>query len=169
MKPRLLITQKNCVRPAGLDTKTRHRPVFSPQETPFALLYVKKKKKNELCLVLLLLCVKTYGVLLLPAVSTYDMYSLNPSCAKASRGLERLEKLMRGVDPDEDEGDMGGEDGAADTSASRVRHAETDPVNTRSEDAASKPAAERWCPEAGLVCCEWFHRRGVQRLRTPTN
>eukprot|EP00903_Cladosiphon_okamuranus_P008735 g8367.t1 len=31
--------------------------------------------------------------------------SLNPGCAKAAEGLERLEKLMRGVDPDEDDAD----------------------------------------------------------------
>ncbi|CAM9332755.1 unnamed protein product [Pylaiella littoralis] len=40
--------------------------------------------------------------------------SLNPNCDKASQGLERLEKLMRGVDPDEDDAEAG--DGVADTS-----------------------------------------------------
>eukprot|EP00904_Undaria_pinnatifida_P001371 jgi/Undpi1/11234/HiC_scaffold_30.g13532.m1 len=41
--------------------------------------------------------------------------SLNPTCAKAARGLERLEKLMRGVDPDVDEasGSYGGDEYAA--------------------------------------------------------
>ncbi|CBJ30595.1 Putative subunit of the Anaphase Promoting Complex [Ectocarpus siliculosus] len=32
--------------------------------------------------------------------------SLNPSCVKASQGLERLEKVMRGMDPDEDDDAM---------------------------------------------------------------
>ena len=50
------------------------------------------------------------------------IFSLNPSCAKAARGLERLEKLMRGVDPDEDEVSVAGDgEGVADTSTSRVR------------------------------------------------
>ena len=50
------------------------------------------------------------------------MFSLNPTCAKAARGLERLEKLMRGVDPDEDEASVADDgEGVADTSAGRVR------------------------------------------------
>ncbi|CAN0013123.1 unnamed protein product [Choristocarpus tenellus] len=35
--------------------------------------------------------------------------SLNPSCTVATQGLERLEKLMRGVDPDADDGQEEGE------------------------------------------------------------
>ncbi|CAM9599204.1 unnamed protein product [Ectocarpus fasciculatus] len=52
--------------------------------------------------------------------------SLNPSCVKASQGLERLEKVMRGMDPDEDDDAMvsdqvggdGGGDGGGNTSRS---------------------------------------------------
>ncbi|CAM9877479.1 unnamed protein product [Ascophyllum nodosum] len=51
--------------------------------------------------------------------------SLNPSCTNATQGLERLEKLMRGVDPDDEDedGESGGDaDGAGDASASRTSY-----------------------------------------------
>lgn len=35
--------------------------------------------------------------------------SLNPNCEAAKAGLERLEKIMKGIDPDEGEGEIEGE------------------------------------------------------------
>lgn len=71
----------------------------------------------HLCRCATLFFVSSLGVLL-----AFRMRSLNPSCPKAARGMERLEKLMRGVDPDDDDVDVGEGDGAVDNSTSgRVR------------------------------------------------
>lgn len=76
----------------------------------------------------------------------FFLHSLNPSCAKASRGLERLEKLMRGVDPDDEEGGgsgggSGDADGAGDAGASRVNALEIQVENS----------------DGAFFCSESFH------------